>query len=495
MKTQVITIEAHDDIISIRDKMKWSKTSRILLILPAREKVLKDRLDVLLVLRQSLSLGAQLALVTRDADVRYYAKILGIPVFESARQAQEARWSRPRLTKLSHRPLTKPKEVPNKVPARTESTTRLPQPARLAFFALGILAVLSIAATVMPSAELTLTPRNQTQEMVIAFQASPTVHQVRIAGMVPLRKVTVVVEGQDSLTPSGTVSVPRENAKGRLLFTNLTDRTVIVPAGTIVSTPDLLVRFATGVTDYVPAGPGQTALISATALTPGSRGNLPADQLRVIEGALGASLTVTNPQPTEGGSDVPVPAPTPLDRTRLSHKLLQSLQQTAVEEIQAQLPAEDSLLTPKPDLVQILEKTFEPADDQPTNELILTLRAEYEAQYVAMDDLRQLANAILDANLPQGYLPLPQTLHIEYLGDLKVGEDGIYRGNMRFSRTIQAEIPRSQVVHWVLGLTPEQAKALLAEQLPLLEPARIVLKPSWLPRLPFLPMRIHVNTP
>lgn len=495
MKTQVITIEAHDDIISIRDKMKWSKTSRILLILPAREKVLKDRLDMLLVLRQSLSLGAQLALVTRDPDIRYHAKVLGIPVFENAPQAQEARWSRPRLPKLSRRSSTKPQEVFNQVPARPKSTIRLPQPARLAFFALGILAVLSIAAAVMPSAEVTLTPRNQTQEMVIPVQASPTIDRVRIAGMVPLRKVSVVVEGQDSLTPTGTVNVPRENAKGKLLFTNLTDRTVIVPAGTMVSTPDLLVRFATGVTDYVPAGPGQTALISATAVTPGSRGNLPADQLRVIEGTLAASLTVTNPQPSEGGSDVPVPAPTPLDRTRLSHKLLQSLQQTAVEEIKAQLSAEDLLLTPKPVLVQTLEKTFEPEEDQPTHELILTLRAEYEGQYIAMDDLRQLANAILDANLPQGYLPLAQTLHIEYIGDLKAGEDGIYRGNMRFSRTIQPEIPRSQIVHWVVGLAPEQAEVFLAEKLPLLEPARIALKPSWLPRLPLLPMRIHLNAP
>ncbi len=495
MKTQIITVEAHDDVFSIRDKMNWSKAPRILLVLPRREKVLKDKLDLVLLLRKSLSLGVQLAFVAHDPDVRYHAKALGIQVFDHVRQAQEARWSRTRLPKPMRPSSKKRTDFLSQPPTRLRSTDQLSQPVRLVFFTLGILALFSMAATIFPSAEVRLSPRNQVQEVVITIQASPNIERVRLTGVVPLRTITVVVEGQDSLTPTGIAYVPRENAKGKLLFTNLTDKTVIVPAGTIVSTLDLRVRFATQVTDYIPARPGQTAIIPATALTPGSRGNLSADRLQVIEGNLGAHLAVTNPQPTVGGSDVPVPAPTPLDRTRLSYKLLEALQRTALQEIHAKLETGDLLLTSKPLLKQTLEKTFQPPDEQPSNELTLTLRAEYEGKYIAIDDLTQLAEAILNANLPHGYVPIPQTLKIEGVRDFEMDESGIYHADMRFSRQIQAHIPKEQAVQWVLGATPAQAETSLMERLPLLERAQISLEPSWWPRLPLLPMRIHVRIP
>ena len=65
MKTHVIQLEPHDDVISIRDKMSWAKTGRILLVFPARVRSRFLTLDLRLLQRQAESLGAQLAVVTR----------------------------------------------------------------------------------------------------------------------------------------------------------------------------------------------------------------------------------------------------------------------------------------------------------------------------------------------------------------------------------------------------------------------------------------------
>ena len=73
MKTQILRLEPHDDFISARDKMGWSQTERILLVWPEGGHILVRRLDLTLLQRKSTSLGAQLALVCDDANVRYYA--------------------------------------------------------------------------------------------------------------------------------------------------------------------------------------------------------------------------------------------------------------------------------------------------------------------------------------------------------------------------------------------------------------------------------------
>ena len=92
MKTQILQLEPHDDVISARDKMGWGQTARVLLVWPNRGQILTRRVDLELLLRHSRSLGGQLALVTRDPDVRYHAKRIGIHVFKSVRQAQHTRW-------------------------------------------------------------------------------------------------------------------------------------------------------------------------------------------------------------------------------------------------------------------------------------------------------------------------------------------------------------------------------------------------------------------
>src|SRR5918996_3484586 len=104
MKTQIITLESHDDLISVRDRMSWAKTPRILLVWPKYEKVTLRQVDLKVLQRHALSLGAQLGLVTRTRHVRQEAEALKIPVFESTGQAQRVAWPKPRRRRWARRP-------------------------------------------------------------------------------------------------------------------------------------------------------------------------------------------------------------------------------------------------------------------------------------------------------------------------------------------------------------------------------------------------------
>ncbi|MCE7861856.1 MAG: hypothetical protein DYG86_18975, partial [Chloroflexi bacterium CFX2] len=92
MKTKIITLESHDDLISVRDKLSWAKTPRILLVWPRYEKVTLRLLDLKVLQRHADSLGAQLGLVTKRVNVQRDAESLGIPVFDSTTAAQSNAW-------------------------------------------------------------------------------------------------------------------------------------------------------------------------------------------------------------------------------------------------------------------------------------------------------------------------------------------------------------------------------------------------------------------
>jgi hypothetical protein len=506
VKTHILQLEQYDDIISARDKMGWAKTGRILVVWPERGRMLHRPLDLVLLQRHSESLGAQLALVTRDPDVRHHAPRLGIPVFKDLRKAQSAPWRVPRRFRKALGEYPRSLLDESKLQAEPEVAVErtLPQRpqiaglglnplARLAFFALGVLALLAIAATLLPSAQVALAPVRRTQEITIGVQAHAGDTEVNLSGEVPARQVSVVVEGRDRLPVSGSIQLPDRPAIGYILFTNLGDGPVSVPEGTVVRGLGLdAVRFAVTQTGSLPPGLGESLSLPVRCLTPGTEGNLPTGSLVAIEGPLGTGLSVTNPQPTRHGADRQEPTPTESDRRQLSTRLRGSLETTALEELGESLQDGDLLVPASLSLVKILEENYQPAQKQPADHLQLSLRLEYQALVISGEDLRALTLAVLNANLPKGFDPLDGSLEIEHLGAPVLGSDSVARWKMGARRQLQARVSEPQIVRMALGLDPQQASQRLEATLPLETSPEIELVPSWWPRLPILPFRIVV---
>jgi hypothetical protein len=508
VKTQIIQLESHDDIISTRDKMGWGKTRRLLLVWPSRGRILTRKLDLQLLLRQAQASGCQLAMVTRDPNVQYNARQLGIPVFDSNQQAQETRWRNP----LRQRPWRMKRDAKKEKTLAGSSESSLNQPvslrdsrpntkppsmhpaARLTIFTIGVIAFLSIAAVLIPSAEIALTPEVKLQEISIIITADAALDRVHISGLVPVHPVNVVVQGQDSIETTGTILIPERAARGEVRFTNLTNQAVNIPNGTIVSTPGSEVRFATDRDGTTPAGLGKSVILPVTAINSGSGSKLAADRITAIEGPLGVSLTVTNPSPTIDGSDISSPSPSQADRLKLTAQLELALQISALDEIQERLGTRDVLLTPIPTQTATIKNEFDPADDQPASLLTLDLQLEFEALVASEQDLKNLATSILDANLVPGFTPIPGTLEIEHLTSPTPDENQNYRWEMVARQEIQAQPNEIQTAQLSLGLPPAQAGERLTDNLLLATPPEISLTPSWWPRLPVIPFRINVNT-
>jgi len=502
MKTYILRLEPHDDLVSTRDKMGWAKDSRILLVWPEKGALLNRRLDLILLQRHSLMLGSQLALVTRDPDVHYFAPRLGIPVFRSLSKAQGQHWRVPRrfrrFQEMADRPdLHGPETTPHGViPQRPPAENyNLPPLARLALFFVGVLAVLALAAGLAPSARLVLTPRTLVQDVLIDAWTGSDITNVNISGAVPSQLISLAVEGRDSLPSSGSVRLPSQPATGLVTFTNLTDQPVSIPSGSGVrgTAPAIAhLRFVTTRAGEVPAGAGQTLQLPVQCVTPGLQGNLPAGSLVAIEGLLGTQLSVSNLEPTSGGSQRQLPVPTQADRSKLAERLRLALEKTALQEIQGQLAAGDLLVPGSLKLTKTLDLSYQPDENRPADQLALSQRLEYQARYVDAASLHDLAQTVFDANLPAGYSVLPDTLQLEILTQPAADQAGVVRWRIHATRQVQAHIPEAEAVQLSLGLDPVQAISRLQHSLPLEQPPRIELQPSWWPRLPFLPFRISV---
>jgi hypothetical protein len=252
------------------------------------------------------------------------------------------------------------------------------------------------------------------------------------------------------------------------------------------------VRYATLRDSRAPVGAGQTVEVAIRCLTPGEDGNLPANRLAAIEGYLGTELSVTNQEPIEGGTDRREPAPRQIDRTRLAESLHAALEETALREIEKGLDPGDLVIPSTLELVETISESYQPEEEQPADQLVLTWQLEFQARVVRQEKLEDLVLSVFDANLPTGYTPLVESLQLEQLDEPEMDGSGKINWRLHAVRRLQAQISDSQAIQLTLGLAPELAASRLQASLPLESPPKITIQPDWWPRLPVLPFRIDV---
>jgi hypothetical protein len=457
------------------------------------------RLDLVLLQRHGQSLGVQIALVTTDPEVRFQADRLGIPVFRSVRKAQTERWKRIRRKKPQAQPSVLGEERLSRIQSilsdpiyHNRETRALSQPLRVGIFGLAVLAVLSIAAVLIPSAEIYITPDTKTQQITLPVQADDSVDELNLAGVLPARWIDVTVEGRATIPTSGSISIPIGHASGEVDFHNLTDQTVVIPAGTVVSTANSSYRFITQRETRIPAGPGEEASAPIKAVLPGSRSNLAKNRIIAVEGDLGVLVTVGNPTAITGGSMAASPAPNAEDRIQINDELTNSLAQTAKQEIENVLRPGDMLLSEIPTLVRVVSESYDPDEVMPASELELTLRLDFKAPYVAAEDIDEFAKSILDANLPAGYTAIPGSMEVNQRS-APIFDNGVTNSwRIQLIRELQSEPSSEEAINLALGRRPEQASLLLVENLAITDAPRFETSPRWWPVIPLIPIRVEV---
>ena len=496
MKTQIIQLSQNDDELSVRDKMAWSQARRILLVWPERGRVLHQQLDLTLISRHAEHVGAQLALVTHDPEVTFFARQFGIPTFDNPRTAQDAPWKhRPRRVGRSPVIFRQSDLVALKSTNHSKVPAWLDHPVtKLVCLVMSMLALFSLSIFILPSAKITLSPKVESQSMVFDLTADPAASAINYsAGSLPVYHQDAIIEGHAMIAATGSILIPDKIATGILRFTNKSKQTISIPGGTTVSTIGIdPIRFITAPLNDVNLEPNKSITLAARAIMPGPSGNLSANKLVVLEGVMGQYLTVTNPDAMNGGTEASVPSPSNQDMSDLRRHLLSKLLQDAMVEMQPVLPVDDILITPTITSVETLAETAFPSIGEPGGQLEISIRVKVRAQVVSGENLHNLILPVMDSYTPQGFLAIAQSLEITQMSSPTLGQDGKTHWAIQASRKLQAVVTQAQVAELISGRTMLQASDRLSSALPLAKNADIIMAPGWWPRLPFLTMRIEV---
>ncbi len=494
MKTQVIHLDVHDDVISIRDKMSWTKTGRILLVFPRRSRIRLRNLDLRLIQRHADLLGAQLAFVTRSRELRRSAQEAGIPAFRVVKTAQRRTWGKQHIPEKPQRQAPPPDlwQMRRELYSNGKHWQNLPA-VRISFFTFAVLTVVVLLVLFLPTAVIQLTPTTKLQNLTISVYANPNVATVNLTGSIPAHSTTMFIEQSKTAKATGMTSIPNLIAAGKVRFRNLTSGIVGIPAGTIVrTTGNPPVQFSTTQEASLPATAGKTVEVPVKAVVGGNMGNLPVDALVLIEGDLGASLAVTNPAPTTGGTDRKVPAPTAADRRSLHDALQAEILSNCKAGFLKSLGAGTLLFPDTLKVSQAVSETYFPAADQSGDTLSLTMNLQCQMQYTSAAELNTLAEMAMDVNVPEGFEPAVDSAIASVADVPKTDADGTTHWKMQTQRLLRNHLNEEAVLSLVQGRRPATAAQRLSAALPLETWPDIKLTPTWWPWLPVFPFRISV---
>ena len=492
MKTKIIILESHDDLISVRDKLSWAKTPRILLVWPKYEKVTLRLLDLKVLQRHADSLGAQLGLVTRRAKVRRDAESLGIPVFISTISAQKDLWpdSATRTQRIPKPPRRDLRQMRDAIYEK-EPAWRTSLLGRVVTFTTGVIAVLAIAGLFVPRAAVTLYPESQVLSVRIPVNASPSYESVSITGSLPAQTLSVLVGAEGSLAVTSRITLPKSKSKGIARFTNLGQDEVDIPAGTLISTLDLI-RFVTLNNTRLPAGIDSFVEIRIEALEAGSQGNVEPDSISIVEGTLGLSVKVTNPNVISGGTDIKTIGATEGDRAELRVVVMEKLRRTAEMQIRAQIEVEDLLLPDTLEITETLREEFSPPDGQAGTTLVLKMQVEYSARSISNADLKQLALSTLSASIPPGFFPFGEVT-FKPLTNPVTDSIGFTHFELEATQITLRDIDEVKVFSIIRGQDPARAQTELMKSFALRDEPQITIRPAWWKWLPLIPFNILVE--
>ncbi len=495
---------------------KGGAGDQVLLVLPREADDLASEVRLQVLRRQADAAQVQVGLVTKDKDIRHFARKARIPAFSSADKAQ-GRWRYPKPPAPLPPPslirplvINPPREVGRGVKAPAIVTvggaTLLDGRTRQRkdywwltwlgyLFLIIVVAALigGLALLVLPQATVTVIP-SRTQ-----FVSSGEISaQVGIDGadylndLVPARSVQARVEGSGTIGTTGADDAPVGKATGVVTFINQTNREIAIPQNTIVRTSTgNNIRFRTVSGTTAPAGVGQQVAVGIEAVEPGRQGNVPAFNINEIEGSLNATLRVTNQSSTGGGTVENVAVVVQSDKDRLLGQLQDQLQRQAYTQLAAGLD-QGEIIPPETVSTYTLAETYDSFAGEQSD--VLGMQLQLLARGLAVDVAA--AGALADRSLRES-IPTDHYLLEE---SIRVGEPNFTRftnESVDFTLTASAEtlipITTGQVRSLLIGAPLEDAESILINNLKLAVPPEITLEPNWLNRLPYIPTRIVVR--
>ena len=501
MKEQIIHLDPHDDYHSLRDKMGWAQTDRILLVLPTheREPLFKRQLDLLLIQRHAATLGAKLALVTDHPRVCDYADTLGIPVFDSMDDSHLRPWRsrRPVFPKREERTTASPESIkpPQAKPLPAWLTSRwIIGSSRIIISIIAVSAVIIMLALTVPSAEIIIKPQGQTINIPITLIADPAQPETDFSNRrIPARVASITLSTNVEVITTGSTPEATARSGGNVTFTNLTTQPVRIPAGTALrTTTGTPIRFVTQKDVTLEAQRGSSANAPVLAIEPGPPGNVGAGLINSIEGPLATQAAVVNVEAMKGGEVKKVASVTDADRKNAKEQALSDLKQRAYSQLLAQLKEGEFAPQSSLRVIKIVSETYSHFVDEKTDHLALEMRVEVGITVVDERLAFAVGQKEIEWRLGDALALAPNS--VSFARDEKATSDDA--GRIKFDITAKANASAAidvEAIKQTARWQPiEQVGNLLYDKFPLTSRPEIKLFPSWFQRMPWLVWRIEV---
>jgi hypothetical protein len=311
---------------------------------------------------------------------------------------------------------------------------------------------------------------------------------------VPARLLRVEVAWRGSAATTGTTDIPDAPATGTVVFANQGALPVTVPVGTVVRTSTgTTIRFRTTRPVDVPGAIGATAEAPIVAMDPGPRGNVDANLINQIEGALALQLNVRNLDPTAGGGIRQVKAVTQADMDRLRGQVVQQLFQLAKAEMPNYMTESEFLAEESLSLFMVMEEDYSRYVGERADSVELEMTALVQGFVVDDSEGYGVVYTALAAETPAGYRLLPEEIVSRRGEVLGVDEEGRVTFLMQGQARIAAEIDEGDITDRIRGQKVAVARDWIVRQVPIQGEPAIRIWPDWFGRLPYLTIRISVR--
>ena len=508
---QVIELEDHDDINTIRDRLITAQNPRVLLVIPWDSPSLRKPVDLQVVRRCGEANGIEVAIVSTEREIRAAARDVGLPAFQSVHAAQrKRRWHKTHDEDDELKPWTPSKRKRREAErAAVERNQVVVQTARrhpawialkIGIFVLALLVVIFAALAIVPQAQITLVPQSTKINASINVFADPEAKEVDpMTGHVPSQEVNTIVRDSITIPTTGKKSVPESRANGRVIFVNQLNSPLSISQGTVVRTSATgqALRYVLTQTVDVPAGIGAQAEGMVEAVELGAASNVDANLINEIEGVAALAARVSNPEPLSDGADKEVPAVDPADRVKAQEEIRPKLREAALKQLQDKLDPGEFII-PESLNGNILELTFDHEVTEQADALTLVMRVAYTANKVKSEDANSLVFGALNAQTPPGYELLPEGMAFQrgeafVISDTQTVSQTLYEFPMQGTGFAAADLDVGSVVQKMAGKSLDEATALLQDSLPLKTDPQITIFPKWFPWLPWLSFRIQTE--
>ena len=478
----VYRLEPDDDIQDVIRALQKTRDPLAIFFDHAEAAVLKNEVNLRLLLDYAKEAGRQVVLITQDPVLMSLAEEQDIQCFPNEYELSKTLGLLPELEEADD----------TQAPLVSFEGRR---------FGLQQWLVLIIAAAavgllyyvLVPKVTVVVTPGvliYQQSVEVLGLGAGSDGTEMGSLPVLPLRPVKAVIGTEAVVSATGSQTLGTSSAKGTAVLINEGDEPVTVPKGTKLKTGEG-VFFQTDEVVTVPARSAEYFLdvatgvragqkeVGITAIEAGEKGNVAAGRIRVFgDSELGKRLVARNPEPVSGGVSVHQTTVTEEDIERAKAACSRQAGLKAGEILQAKADQDGSVVIPES--IQIEEENLTPETSIGEEAQTVKIVAHFHAQGQAFRrrDFGEVLEQELGKQLPEDLVLYQPKFEIERLMAT------LQNGSIVLAADVKAPVHRrlseSDLARLLVGLRQQE----VGELAKVLDVDSIMIMPSEVERLP-----------